>query len=82
MAAVLGLLQPLAGPPRSSPPTPHGRIEATFRIGSSEAASSTCLSLGPHIEVVDPADLRAEVVDRIRQPPACTPIPAICPPSR
>ena len=65
-AAVLGLLQPLRV--RRGQDADHlGRVEATFRIGSSEAVIVDVLSLGPHVEVVEPVDLRVEVAERIRR---------------
>jgi predicted DNA-binding transcriptional regulator YafY len=66
MAAVLGRLQPLRER-RSQVPDDLGRIEATCRIHSFEATVVDVLSLGPHVEVLAPADLRAELADRIHR---------------
>ena len=66
MAAVLGRLQPLRVR-RCQVPDHLGRIEATCRIDSFEAIVVDVLSLGPHVEVLAPADLRAELADRIHR---------------
>jgi predicted DNA-binding transcriptional regulator YafY len=66
LAAVLERLQPLRVR-RVVLPDERGWLEATFRIDSFEAAVIDVLSLGPHIEVLDPARLRFEVADRIRR---------------
>jgi len=42
-------------------------LEATFRIANFEGAVVDVLSLGPHIHVLEPAELRDEVADRIRR---------------
>lgn len=65
LAAVLGCLQPLRVR-RSTPPDEDGWLEATFRIGSYEAAAIDVLSLSPHVEVLGPARLRADVRARLR----------------
>ena len=66
LAAVLERLQPLRVR-RARPPDEQGWLEATFRIDSFEGAVIDVLSLGPHIEVLDPTGLRREVADRIRR---------------
>ena len=66
MAAVLGRLQPLRVR-RGQVPDDLGRIEATCRIHSFEATVVDVLSLGPHVEVLAPAELRAELADRIHR---------------
>lgn len=64
LAAILGRLQPLRVR-RSVPPDDEGRLHASFRVESVEAAIVDVLSLGPHVEVLEPADLRAEVAARL-----------------
>lgn len=66
LAAVLERLQPLRVR-RAIPADERGWLEATFRIDSFEAAVIDVLSLGPHIEVLDPARFRTEVADRVRR---------------
>jgi predicted DNA-binding transcriptional regulator YafY len=66
LAAVLGSLQPLRIR-RAVPPDEHGWLEATFRLDSIEGAVIDVLSLGPHIEVLDPANFRNEVASRIQR---------------
>ncbi len=66
LAAVLSILQPLRLS-RSAVADEHGRLEATFRIRSFDSAVIEILSLGPHIEVIEPADLRAVVGHRTRE---------------
>jgi predicted DNA-binding transcriptional regulator YafY len=61
LAAVLGKLQPL----RIFRTADDGRLEATFPIRSNEAAIIDVLSLGHHVEIVEPAPLRAEIARRI-----------------
>jgi predicted DNA-binding transcriptional regulator YafY len=64
LAAVLGRLQPLRVD-RARPPDADGRLEASFRVRSNEAAIIDLLSLGPQVEVLEPASLRAEVARRL-----------------
>ena len=66
LAAVLGRLQPLRVR-RAVPPDEQGRVEATFRIDTFDAAVIDVLALSPHVEVLAPAVLRREVADRIEQ---------------
>lgn len=63
LAAVLSILQPLRIS-RTLAPDRLGRLEATFRIHSIESTLFEILSLGPHIEVLQPADVRATVARR------------------
>ena len=65
LAAVLGSLQPLRVR-RVVPADDDGWLEATFRIGSFDAAAIDVLSLSPHVEVLGPPRLRAEVSARLR----------------
>ena len=63
MAAVLGKLQPLRV--RGEDVARGGWFEATFRIETIESAAIEVLSLSPHVEVIEPEELREEVVDRL-----------------
>lgn len=65
LAAVLGRLQPLRVR-RAVPPDERGWLEATFRLESLEGAAVDVLSLGHHIEVIGPPQLRTEVASRLR----------------
>ncbi len=65
LAAVLGSLQPLRVR-RAVSPDEHGWLEATFRIDSFEAATIDLLGLSPHVEVLSPPRLRADVSERLR----------------
>ena len=60
LAALLGRLQPLRVK-RDTPPDDEGRLLATFRLDSIDAATIDVLSLGPQIEVVEPPELRVAV---------------------
>jgi predicted DNA-binding transcriptional regulator YafY len=60
LAALLGRLQPLRVK-RDAPPDDDGWLHATFRLGSIEASTIEVLSLGPHVEVLEPAELREAV---------------------
>ncbi len=64
-AAILGYLQPLRV--RPEPPLPDGRLTATCRLRSVEAMTVEVLALGPHVEVVAPADLRDHVATQVRR---------------
>ncbi len=64
LATVLGRLQPIRVR-RAVPPDGEGRLQATFRIETLEGAVLDVCSLGPEIEVLAPADLRAAVADRL-----------------
>jgi predicted DNA-binding transcriptional regulator YafY len=66
LAAVLGRLQPLRLR-ATSPPTEQGWLEATFRLDSLEGAVIDVLSLGPHICVLEPAELRDRVADHVQR---------------
>ncbi len=66
LAAVLSVLQPLRLG-RDGSPDAAGRVEATVRIRSTDSAVLDLLSLGPHVEVIAPADLRREVASRIQE---------------
>jgi predicted DNA-binding transcriptional regulator YafY len=61
-AALLGHLQPLRVD-RAVPPDRHGWLQATFRLHSLESAAVEVLSLGPHVKVLQPADLREHVAE-------------------
>ena len=63
LAAVLQVLQPLRVS-RSTPTDPSGRLEATFRLRHTETVIVELLSLGPDVEVVEPADLRTTLATR------------------
>jgi predicted DNA-binding transcriptional regulator YafY len=63
-AAVLGRLQPLRVR-RPEDADNRGWVMGSFRIASTERAALDVLSLGPEIEVLEPADLRARVAELI-----------------
>jgi predicted DNA-binding transcriptional regulator YafY len=65
LAALLDRLQPLRVK-RDVPPDTEGWLQATFRLGSLEGVAIDVLSLGPHIEVLEPRELRDVVADRAR----------------
>jgi predicted DNA-binding transcriptional regulator YafY len=62
LAPLLGRLQPLRVK-RDVPPGADGWLEATFRLGSIESSTIEVLSLGPHVEVLEPPELRAAAAD-------------------
>jgi predicted DNA-binding transcriptional regulator YafY len=62
LAALLGRLQPLRVK-RDIPVGPDGWLTATFRLDSVESSRIDVLSLGPHIVVVEPEELRASTAD-------------------
>jgi len=66
LAAVLGRLQPLRVR-RTVPPDGAGWLEATFRLDTIGSAVIDVLSLAPHVEVIEPVELRNEVADRIHR---------------
>ncbi len=66
LAAVLGRLQPLRVRRRSLAPQ-DAWLDATFRLDNIEGAVIDVMSLGPHIYVIEPAELRDQVVDRIHR---------------
>lgn len=66
LAAVLGKLQPLRVRRASS--EPHDEwLDATFRLDTVEGAVVELMSLGPHIRVLEPVELRDLVADRLRR---------------
>jgi predicted DNA-binding transcriptional regulator YafY len=65
-AALLGYLQPLRVE-RAVPPDSHGWLQATFRLHSLEGAAVAVLSLGPHVRVLEPADLREHVAEMVHR---------------
>jgi predicted DNA-binding transcriptional regulator YafY len=66
LAAVLGRLQPLRIR-KGSPAAEDGWLDATFRLDTVEGAVVEVLSLGPHIHVLEPIELRDQVADRIHR---------------
>ena len=66
LAALLGRLQPLRVK-RDIPPDGDGWLVATFRLDAIEGVAIDVLSLGPQIEVVEPAELREAVAQRARR---------------
>ena len=63
IAAVLRFLQPLRLT-RATPPDELGRLHASFRIRMMDTAIVEVLALGPHVEVLEPTDLREEIARR------------------
>lgn len=66
LAAILGRLQPLRVR-RAVDVDDDGRVEASFRLGPLEATAADVLSLGPEIEVIEPAVLRETVAELARR---------------
>ena len=66
LAALLGRLQPLRVK-RNIAPVDDGWLHATFRLDSIEGSAIDVLSLGPHIEVLEPPELRTTVADWARR---------------
>ncbi len=66
LAALLGRLQPLRVK-RDVAPDQEGWLQATIRLESLEGVAIDVLSLGPHIEVLEPPELRDVVADRVRR---------------
>jgi predicted DNA-binding transcriptional regulator YafY len=64
LAAVLGRLQPLRL--RAGTQDERGWCEATFRLTSLDGARIDVLSLGPHVEVLEPDELRDGVLEWLR----------------
>jgi predicted DNA-binding transcriptional regulator YafY len=62
LAALLGRLQPLRVK-RDVPADGDGWLRATFRLESIEGVAIDVLSLGPHIEVLEPPELRDAVAE-------------------
>jgi predicted DNA-binding transcriptional regulator YafY len=69
VAAILGYLQPLRVRPDAAPAdTPaDGWVTATCRMRSVSSMAVEVLALGPHVEVVAPAELRAHVAGLARR---------------
>ena len=67
VAAVLGYLQPLRLRPTDGDDPDHGWVTATCRMRSVTSTAVEVLALGPHVEVLDPADLRDHVADLARR---------------
>ena len=65
-AALLGCLQPLRVE-RDVPPDEYGWLQATFRLYSLEGVAVEVLSLGPHIEVLQPVGLREHVAELVHR---------------
>ncbi|HEY4226736.1 MAG TPA: HTH domain-containing protein [Candidatus Limnocylindrales bacterium] len=66
LAALLGRLQPLRVK-RETPSDKDGWLTATFRLESIDGSTIDVLSLGPEVEVLAPAELRAAVIDWARR---------------
>lgn len=66
LAAVLGRLPPLRLR-RRAPDAEEGWDDATFLVDNIEGAVIDVLSLGPHIQVLAPAELRRQVADRVHR---------------
>lgn len=66
LAAVQRVLQPLRLK-RSGGADADGWHQATFRLGTLGSAASDLLSLSPHVEVLEPPDLRSQVAERLRR---------------
>jgi len=64
LALVLGRLQPLRVRRAAAD---EGWLEASCRIATLEDAVLDVLVLSPHVQVIGPADLRHEVVTRLRR---------------
>lgn len=62
LAAVMQVLQPLRMRP-SVPADSEGRDVASFRMGGLEMTARQVLSLGPEVEVLEPAALRDRVAE-------------------
>jgi predicted DNA-binding transcriptional regulator YafY len=65
IAAILGLLQPLR--PRPPGEGDEEWVRASCRMRDLESSALEVLSLGPHVEVLTPPDLRATVADLARR---------------
>ena len=65
-AAILGHLQPLRLRPRPEEDQDTGWVTATCRMGSLPSTAVEVLALGPQVEVVAPAELRAHVAELAR----------------
>lgn len=73
-AALLGRLQPLRVE-RAVPPDGQGWLQATFRLHSLEGAAVEVLSLGPHVEVLQPDGLREHVAELVHRTALLYPSP-------
>jgi len=73
-AALLGRLQPLRVE-RDAPPDDDGWLQATFRLHSIEGAAVEVLSLGPHVEVLQPDGLREHVAELVHRTASLYPGP-------
>lgn len=67
VAAILGHLQPLRVRPGVDAAGGDGWVTATCRMRSVSSTAVEVLALGPHVEVVSPADLRDLVADLARR---------------
>jgi predicted DNA-binding transcriptional regulator YafY len=65
LAAVLGRLQPPR--PAAVVAADDGWLDATFRLHTLESAVVDIMSLGPHILVLEPNELREQVADRVHR---------------
>jgi predicted DNA-binding transcriptional regulator YafY len=65
VAAILGYLQPLRVRPEPAPL--EGWVTATCRMRSVSSMAVEVLALGPHVEVVAPAELRDHVAGLVRR---------------
>jgi predicted DNA-binding transcriptional regulator YafY len=67
VAAILGYLQPLRVRPDQGDAGEDGWVTATCRMRSVSSMAVEVLALGPHVEVVSPADLRDHVAELARR---------------
>jgi predicted DNA-binding transcriptional regulator YafY len=67
VAAILGYLQPLRLRPTEGEDPDRGWVTATCRTRSVSSTAVEVLALGPHVEVVSPAELRDHVADLARR---------------
>ena len=66
LAAVLGRIQPLRVR-RAIPPDAEVWVEATFRMGSADAAVIDLLALSPHVIVLSPESVRTAVTTALAE---------------
>ena len=57
------------------PPDEYGWLQATFRLHSLEGVAVEVLSLGPHVEVLQPAGLREHVAELVHRTALLYPSP-------